>query len=113
MIRHKRSDHDSNAVLRRTAQPSIVSSRLIALMPKVPKILPAYMTEYRLVRPAPITRQRHEIIMPSVSFLFDMKMNLLISSRIGPSTDIGQRACAIAAVQRRETHADDTLGKER
>ncbi len=68
LIKHKRNDHGSDAVLRSTAQPSTVSMKSIPLPPHVPKILPWYMFEYRVVRPASIPKQRHENFMASVSF---------------------------------------------
>lgn len=66
LIKHKRNDHDSSAVLRPTALPVAVSSRALGMIPQIPKILPSYMTEYRVVQPASITKSRHEVVMPMV-----------------------------------------------
>ncbi|KAF9450950.1 hypothetical protein P691DRAFT_420030 [Macrolepiota fuliginosa MF-IS2] len=64
LIKHKRNDHGSDAVLRPTAGPVTVTR--LAPVPPFPKILPSYMTEYRVVRPASISKQRHENILPSI-----------------------------------------------
>lgn len=67
LIRHKRSDHSNELVRRRTVEPLIIRNRsLIPIPPTLPKILPVYTIEYDYIRPASITRHRHEILMPSV-----------------------------------------------
>lgn len=71
LIRHKHNDHSNDLATRLTAEPSIVRRfPPSSIPPTMFKALPAYIIEYSSIQPASITRQRHEILMPSVSRIF-------------------------------------------
>ena len=70
LIRHKHNEHNNDLTTQLTSEPSMVNYPSPAPIPTtVLKALPAYNIgyDYNFIQPASITRQRHEILMPSVS----------------------------------------------